>query len=205
MAAGVIPLDLAPRGRLYRSLMDAGLLIGEVASRTGISRKALRLYEARGILPRPRRTPSGYRLYAPEAIGILHFVTRARRLGLTLAEIRTIVARRCSRPGPCVHVRALLQRKLADLDAVQRELRRILDSWDTANRARGVVCRHIEEGGDLAWTASRSARCATSVRKSSSTGTSSASARTPTPSSSRRRNGTSWSRPSRPAASAGSR
>ena len=43
--------------------MEHGLLIGEVAARSGVSRKAIRLYEARGILPPPRRTPAGYRRY----------------------------------------------------------------------------------------------------------------------------------------------
>jgi DNA-binding transcriptional MerR regulator len=169
-----------------------GLLIGELARRGGVSRKALRLYEARGILPKPRRTPSGYRLFPPDALGVLHFVTRARRLGLTLAEIGGIVALRCARPGPCVHVRALLERKVADLEAMQHELRRILDAWDVASRRRGVVCQHIEdEGGDITWNESRSAHRATIARKSSWKATSFASARARTPSPSRRRNGTS--------------
>ena len=55
-----------------------GLLIGEVAARSGVSRKALRLYEARGILPPPRRTASGYRSYPTDLLGGLHFVTQAR-------------------------------------------------------------------------------------------------------------------------------
>ena len=42
-----------------------GLLVGEVAEQTGVSRKAIRLYESRGILPRAPRTLSGYRLYLP--------------------------------------------------------------------------------------------------------------------------------------------
>jgi DNA-binding transcriptional MerR regulator len=144
--------------------MERGLLIGEVAARSGVSRKALRLYETRGIVPAPRRTLSGYRVYPPEVLGVLHFVTRARRLGLTLTEIGAIVALRCAKPGPCVHVRALLERKVADLDAMRRELRRILDSWAASSRRRGVVCQHIEgEGGDLSWSESRSARRATTV------------------------------------------
>lgn len=38
-----------------------GLSIGEIAARSGVSRKALRLYEAAGILAPPRRTASRYR------------------------------------------------------------------------------------------------------------------------------------------------
>jgi MerR family transcriptional regulator, copper efflux regulator len=40
-----------------------GLLIGEVAAKSGVSRKALRLYETAGILPSPRRTAADYRMY----------------------------------------------------------------------------------------------------------------------------------------------
>ena len=100
------------------------------------------LYETRGILPPPRRTPSGCRAYPLDVLGVLYFVAQARRLGLTLAEIRTIVALRCAKPGPCVHVRALLERKAAELDNVRRRLRRIPNSWDVSSKRRGVVCRH---------------------------------------------------------------
>jgi len=37
-----------------------GLLIGQVAAQSGVGRKALRLYEAQGILPPSRRTTAGY-------------------------------------------------------------------------------------------------------------------------------------------------
>ncbi len=55
------------------------LLIGEVARRSGASRKALRLYEAAGILPEPSRTLSGYRVYDNGALELLSFVRQARR------------------------------------------------------------------------------------------------------------------------------
>jgi MerR family transcriptional regulator, copper efflux regulator len=76
---------------------ERALTIGEVAARSGVSRKALRLYEARGIVPKPRRTPAGYRAYSPEVLRVLHFVTQARRLGLTLKEIGHIVGLRCAK------------------------------------------------------------------------------------------------------------
>jgi hypothetical protein len=63
-----IGLDLAPGVRVYRLSMERnGLLIGEVAQRSGASRKALRVYESAGILPPSRRTLSGYRLYTAES------------------------------------------------------------------------------------------------------------------------------------------
>jgi hypothetical protein len=75
-------LDLAPSGKVYASGMGHdGYLIGELAERSGVSRRALRLYEARGILAPPRRTPSGYRVYPREALDVLTFVIGSRRLG----------------------------------------------------------------------------------------------------------------------------
>src|SRR5437870_1710318 len=138
-------LDLAPWGKAYPVLMERnGLLIGEVAARSGLSRKALRLYEARGILPPARRTPSGYRRYPADVLALLTFVVQARRLGLTLAEVRHIVALRRSGSAPCVHVRALLEQKAAGLEGMLAGVRSILNSWRSSDGRHAAVCPHIE-------------------------------------------------------------
>jgi MerR family transcriptional regulator, copper efflux regulator len=97
-----------------------GLLIGEMAQRSGVTRKALRLYEEAKILPAARRTASGYRLYAADALAVLSFVRKAQGLGFTLAEIKDIVAIRRSGRAPCPHVCDLVRRKAADLDRKAR-------------------------------------------------------------------------------------
>src|SRR5437667_86195 len=104
----------------------ADLLIGEVAERSGLTRKALRLYEQRGILPRARRTASGYRVYPDNVLGTLGFVARARRLGLTLSQIAEITAQRRTGNAPCSHVRTLLEQKAADLTDMLGAVRAIL-------------------------------------------------------------------------------
>src|SRR5262245_39413657 len=132
--------------------MAQGLLVGDISARSGLGRKALRLYEARGILPSPHRTPSGYRVYPSETLALLAFVTRARRLGLTLAEIGHIVGLRRAGSAPWVHVRALIERKAADLTALLGELHRVLASWRALGNAPAAVCPHIEgKGGDVTW------------------------------------------------------
>lgn len=75
-----------------------GLLIGEIAKRSGTSRKALRLYEAAGILPAPRRTAAGYRVYPEADLHRLEFVREAKTLGLTLEAIRELITA-ASAPG----------------------------------------------------------------------------------------------------------
>ena len=116
----------------------APMTVGEVARRSGVTRKALRLYEARGILPPPRRTAAGYRIYAPDVLDVLDFVQQGRRLGLTLAEIKHIISLRRSGAAPCGHVRRLLTQKEADLKALLAEVRRILTSWPLTNRRTGT-------------------------------------------------------------------
>jgi DNA-binding transcriptional MerR regulator len=74
---------------------------GEVATRSEVSRKALRLYEAMGILPPAARTAAGYRVYGDDMLQLLGFVTQARRLGFSLAEIRDIISIRRSDRPPC--------------------------------------------------------------------------------------------------------
>jgi DNA-binding transcriptional MerR regulator len=123
------------------------MLIGELAARSGLSRKAIRLYEAAGILDKPVRTAAGYRLYPEESLGLLTFVARARRLGLSLAEIRDIVGLRRAGHVPCAHVRQLLERKASDLEALLSELRVVLRSWRSRRTRTAAVCPHIETKG----------------------------------------------------------
>ncbi len=128
-----------------------GLRVGELARRAGVTRKALRVYEAAGILTPAARTASGYRLYDDDAPGVLTFVGQAQRLGFTLAEIRDVLTiRRAGRP-PCTHVHRLLQgkaveldRKLRDLLDVRRRIKQSLAAWKRRPATRGGVCPHIE-------------------------------------------------------------
>jgi MerR family transcriptional regulator, copper efflux regulator len=99
--------------------------IGELAEQAGISTKAVRYYEQIGILAPPARTDSGYRSYDQAALGRLGFVRAAQAVGLTLGEIRQIIAFREDGQAPCAHVTGLLQRHAADLDARIAELRRL--------------------------------------------------------------------------------
>jgi DNA-binding transcriptional MerR regulator len=99
--------------------------IGELAEQAGISTKAIRYYEQIGILTPPARTPSGYRSYDPSALGRLGFVRAAQVVGLTLGEIRQIIAFRDNGQAPCAHVTDLLQRRTAELDARIAELQQL--------------------------------------------------------------------------------
>ena len=128
-----------------------GLLIGEVAAKSDVSRKALRLYERAGILPPPRRTTAGYRLYGQDTLALLVFVRQARRLGFRLDEIKRIAALKRSGLTPCSHVldRVHLklenvERALTDLAEVRGQLHGLLRSWRSRRGRPAAVCPCIE-------------------------------------------------------------
>lgn len=72
--------------------MKTGLTIGEVGRELRLNPKTIRYYEEMGLIPEPRRSESGYRLYSSYALERLRLVKRAKLLGLSLAEIKELVA-----------------------------------------------------------------------------------------------------------------
>jgi DNA-binding transcriptional MerR regulator len=79
-------------------------------------------YERRGLLPKGRRTSSGYRLFSMDAVLRIAFIKRSKQLGFTLKEIRDIIALRV--PGAtCDGVHERLLAKVDDIDARLRTLR----------------------------------------------------------------------------------
>ncbi|MEV6108775.1 MerR family transcriptional regulator [Streptomyces sp. NPDC051940] len=63
--------------------------IGEAAAAAGTTPRALRLYEQRGLLPPPARTPSGQRDYGPAEVARVRVIRDLQALGLTLEDIRS--------------------------------------------------------------------------------------------------------------------
>jgi len=111
--------------------------IGEVSQRTGLSVKALRYYEDIGVLAAPQRTAGGYRDYGTDVLGRLEFVRAAQAVGLTLGEIREVIAFRERGDVPCNHVLDLILHHTADVDRRIGELQRLrADLGRLARRAR---------------------------------------------------------------------
>ncbi|GAA0372678.1 heavy metal-responsive transcriptional regulator [Streptomyces blastmyceticus] len=110
--------------------------IGELASAGGLSTKAIRFYEQAGLLAPPPRTSGGYRDYPPQAATRLAFIRDAQSAGLTLAEIRGVLALRDSGEAPCAHVGDLIEQHLADIEQRLAELRKTRTALrDLARRA----------------------------------------------------------------------
>ena len=107
----------------------ASLSIGELARRTGVHIETIRYFEKVGLLGEPGRTAGGHRVYAEQHVRALSFIKRARELGFTPDEVRTILT--LGGPGKAccdevqeiaVHHLEQVRRKIADLARLERLL-----------------------------------------------------------------------------------
>lgn len=89
--------------------------IGQVAERSGVTPTTIRYYEDIGLVPEPERTASGYRDFTETAIARLSFIRAAQSIGLSLEQIREVLALRERGETPCPHVVILLEQRAAEL------------------------------------------------------------------------------------------
>jgi DNA-binding transcriptional MerR regulator len=131
------------------------LFIGALAKRAGVNTTTIRYYETIGLLPHTQRGENRYRLYSKETVELLQFIAKAKRLGFTLSEIKEIVEIRHEGHAPCIHVKALLESKITDLDqqiagllTLRKMLGRLSSNWKRQARRKGsmaTICPHIEQ------------------------------------------------------------
>jgi len=129
------------------------ITIGKAATLSGLTAKAIRLYERRGLLGPANRTSAGYRTYRRDDIAVLRFIRQAKAVGLHLDEIGRILDLQRKGRQPCTTVLDLLDERIADIDRTMGDLlalRRTMiaararastaaESGDTA-----IICRLIE-------------------------------------------------------------
>ena len=102
--------------------------IGQLAREAGINLETVRYYERRGLLPKPPRTSSGYRLFPMDAAQRLRFIKRAKDLGFSLAEIQELLALRVSRRTSSAEVRKRAEAKIGDIEGKIRSLESMRNS-----------------------------------------------------------------------------
>lgn len=91
--------------------------IGAVARATGVSAKMIRHYESIGLIPAADRRDSNYRDYSRHDVHRLGFIRRARDLGFSIEEIRTLLRLWSDRKRSSRDVKALTLRHIEELDA----------------------------------------------------------------------------------------
>ena len=106
--------------------MQEALTIGEVAARSGVATSALRFYEDQGLI-RAQRTDSGHRRYPRTVIRLVAFIVFAQKVGLSLGEVRTELARLPNNRAPeradwarlSVNWKKRIQQRIADLQRLE--------------------------------------------------------------------------------------
>ena len=127
----------------------SGLGIGDLAKATGTSVVTIRYYEQIGLLPTPSRTAGNYRTYRSEHMSRLRFIRHCRDLGFTLDQIRDLLRLSSRKDAACAEVDRItaqhlagIEKKIADLKRLARELRRL----NNCCQGKGIIadCRIIE-------------------------------------------------------------
>jgi DNA-binding transcriptional MerR regulator len=134
---------------------EDSLKVGAVAKAAGVGAQTLHYYERLGLLPKPQRSATNYRLYSPETIRRVRFIKKAQMAGLTLEETKQILDLKDHGRAPCAKVAELGEKHFADIDArlaqlraYRRALGRALGEWrkenTTERKCAGEFCDLIE-------------------------------------------------------------
>jgi MerR family copper efflux transcriptional regulator len=124
--------------------------IAELAKRAGVSTATLRFYEEQGLLAPVGRTEAGYREYGAAALGRLGFIRRAKALGLSLREVRSLVESPGDSTDDHARLRTAVAHKLADTRRRVEQLQtlaRELEALDEHLRRGKVWCGRIGDCG----------------------------------------------------------
>lgn len=130
--------------------MDDSLPIDEVARRTGLTSRALRFYEAKGLVA-PLRTASGRRVFGKTELARLHHIVVLKSAGLSLSQMKALFA------GHTIDLSAMLtaQLKMLDDEAAQVESARRIIRFAMSRLDRGepvnaeTFCSLIESGDKM--------------------------------------------------------
>ncbi|SUE43988.1 MerR family transcriptional regulator [Roseomonas gilardii] len=129
-------------------IADKSFNIGTLARATGTKVETVRWYEKVGLLPEPGRSAGNYRTYGQAHLGRLSFIRRARELGFSLEQIRALLGLVGQPDLPCGAVDAIarehlaeVERKIADLQALRRELDALISQCDCGTMSE---CRIVE-------------------------------------------------------------
>ena len=111
-----------------------------MAERGGVNLQTIRYYEREGLLPKPPRLKSGYRVFPETAVLRVRFIKRAQELGFQLSEVRQLLSIQIDPAKECSDVQRLAKAKIEDIEARIRTLqsmRRVLSNLADACPGRG--------------------------------------------------------------------
>lgn len=116
---------------------DTVLLVGDLAKSTGKTVRAIHLYEDLGLLKPHERSKGRYRLFGPEALVRVRWITKLQSLGFSLSEIQELVRAQGDSESAKLAAKRLSEVYLAKLAETRAKLdelaqleRELVDSLD---------------------------------------------------------------------------
>lgn len=122
------------------------MLIGELATRAGVTPKAVRYYERLGFIKASRK-PSGYRDFDEASLDVIQTIRSAQRLGIKLSEMDEIIALIRDRQRPCASVQSVIRakrREVAEQIAALRQFDKFLGRLQDVSESDEVPCPILE-------------------------------------------------------------
>lgn len=113
----------------------ANLTISQLARVASVNLETIRFYEAQRLLPKPPRSPAGYRQYGPDAADRIRFIKRAQELGFSLNEIRELLELRTGPSASQAEIRGRALAKIREIEQKIRDLEAIKANLEKLTRA----------------------------------------------------------------------
>lgn len=107
---------------------------GQLAAQTGCNLETVRYYEKEGLLPKPRRSEKGYRIYTNEDVKRLNFIRRCRELGFTVTKIQELLSLVDQHNYTCDDISRMTQTQILDVKGKIADLNRILKTLQNMSK-----------------------------------------------------------------------
>jgi MerR family mercuric resistance operon transcriptional regulator len=111
-------------GRNTTKSSDEVHTIGELAALSGVRAETIRYFERIGLLTPPERTVGGHRLFSSADLTRLTFIRRAREMGFSQDEVRSLLSLSSGELTSCGEVKSLAETHLAMIRKKIRDLER---------------------------------------------------------------------------------
>jgi MerR family transcriptional regulator, copper efflux regulator len=111
------------------------MTIGQVAKLSGVGVETIRFYEREGLLNKPKRKESGYRLFEAEVVSRIKFIKRAKQLGFSLKEIRELLSLRVDSRVSTTEVKKRVDSKIEQIDRRIYDLKKVRNALAQLSRS----------------------------------------------------------------------
>jgi MerR family transcriptional regulator, copper efflux regulator len=113
------------------------MTIGQVAKLAGVGVETIRFYEREGLLNKPKRKQSGYRMFGPEVVNRIRFIRNVKDLGFSLKEIRELLFLRVDSRGTAAEVKKRVDSKISQIDLRISDLKKVRNALAQLSRSVG--------------------------------------------------------------------